>query len=74
MIKCTLPEMEWPQEDGIIGYYPLTAITVNVFLFLMQIVIDITSLLYMLLHFRYANEINRSFIFISESCVLSRTE
>ena len=50
MIKCTLPEMEWPQEDGIIGYYPLTAITVNVFLFLMQIVIDITSLLYMLLH------------------------
>ena len=56
--------MEWPQEDGIIGYYPLSAITLNVFLFLMQIVIDITSPLYMLLHFRYVNEISRSFIFI----------
>lgn len=64
MIKCALLEMEWPQEDGIIGYYPLSAITLNVFLFLMQIVIDITSPLYMLLHFRYVNEISRSFIFI----------
>ena len=50
MIKCALLEMEWPQEDGIIGYYPLSAITLNVFLFLMQIVIDITSPLYMLLY------------------------